>query len=84
MEKVMIVKIRNPEKYRLHQTYGILQQVMGETAVINLDSNKGGMAVNIAHGDYVVMPSDYWAVFQGQVCITGYGDCFPTGLTVWR
>lgn len=61
-----------------------LQQVMGETAVINLNSNRGGIAVNIVHGDYVVLPSDYWDIFQGEVLITGYERCFPTGLKIWK
>lgn len=85
MENITVVKIRCPEKYKLlHQTYGLLVQSMEETAVINFDSNKGGMAINIAHGDYGVVSPDYWDIYNGQVVITCYGGYIPTGLKIWQ
>ena len=84
MENLTIVKIRHPEKYKsLHQTYGILVQSMENTAVINFDSNKGGMCVNIAHEDYGVVSPNYWDILYGEVIIECSGGYIPTGLKIW-
>lgn len=82
MENITIVKIREPEKYGLsHQIYGILVQSMDETAVVNFNSNRGGMTINIAHGDYDIISPDCWATCNGQVIINGV---YVTGLKIWR
>lgn len=85
MENLTIVKIRHPEKYKsLHQTYGILIQAMENTAVVNFDSNKGGMAINIAHEDYGIVSPNYWDILDGEVIIECSGGYIPTGLKIWR
>ena len=84
MSNLTIVKIRHPEKYKfLRQNYGILVKSMEDTAIINFDSNMGGMAINIAHEDYGVVSPDYWDVLNGEVIITGCGGYIKTGLKVW-
>ena len=84
MRNLTIVKIRHPEKYKnLHQNYGILVKSMEDTAIINFDSNMGGMCINIAHEDYGVVSPDYWDVLDREVIITGYGGYIKTGLKIW-
>ena len=84
MSNLTIVKIRHPEKYKcLRQNYGILVKSMEDTAIINFDSNMGGMCINIAHGDYGVVSPDYWDILNGEVIITGYGGYIRTGLKIW-
>ena len=87
MENLTIVKIRNPQNYEMLKNkkvvYGILISSMENTAVINFDSNKGGLAINISHSDYGVVSPDYWDILDGEVIITCYGGYIPTGLKVW-
>jgi hypothetical protein len=84
MKEVTIVKIHNPEDYfPFCRAYGILMHSMTETAVINIDSNMGGMTINIKHGDYHVIPSDMWELLDGKVIIPYYGGYIETSLKIW-
>ena len=85
---VKIVKIRNIEKYKnVKKKYGILMHSMVETAIINFDSNMGGEAVNVAHGDYFILPSNAYKIKNGKVFVYDYGNhshgFMDVGLTVW-
>lgn len=85
MENITIVKILNPERYKsLNQIYGILVCPMEETAVINFDSNKGGLCINVAHGDYGVISPCYWDVIDGKVVVRACGGYIHTGLKIWE
>ena len=83
-----IVKITNLEDYKnIKKKYGILMQSMTETAIINFDSNMGGLAVNVKHGDYSILPSNMYKVENGKVFVYDY-DHVPhgfidAGLTIW-
>ena len=83
MNEIKIVEIHNPEKYnKFCKKYGILVQSMQETAVINMDSNMGGMAINIKHGDYHVVPAYMWEVYDGEAIIPCCGGYIKTGLRI--
>lgn len=85
MKNITIVKIRNPEKYRLsNQVYGILEYPMRDTAVVNFSGNYGGLCINIAHEDYGIVSPNYWDVYDGMVVITCSGGYIPTGLKIWN
>lgn len=84
MKDITIVRIDNPENYTHVREYGILQQLMQETAVINFDSNMGGMCTNIKHSDYHVVPSYMWEVYDGEAIIPCCGGYIRTGLKIWR
>lgn len=83
--KVTIVKILNSEKYKpFSKSYGILYDILEETAVINWDSNRGGMATNVSHTDYSILPEYLWNVVDGEVVIPRCGGYIRTGLKIWE
>ena len=85
MKEITIVKISNPEKYKPYgQTYGILEDILDQTAIINWCSNMGGVCTNVAHEDYSIVPAYRWDVVDGEVIIPCYGGYIRTGLKVWR
>lgn len=85
MDKVIIVKIFNTEKYNPYvKQYGILQDVLGETAVINFDSNRGGMCTNVSHGDYKILPDYLWNIIDGEVIVLCGDVHICTGLKIWE
>ena len=83
MKNIVIVKIDNPEKYMYVKNYGILQQTMEETAVINFHSNMGGICTNISHGDYHIVPRYLWEVIDGEVVILCRDEYINNGLKIW-
>lgn len=85
MNGITIVEIHNPEKHHPYcNKYGILVRSMQETAVINMDSNMGGMAINVKHGDYHVVPAYMWELLGNEVIIPCCGGHISTGLKVWQ
>jgi len=81
-----IVRINNMENYTsVNKKYGILVRSMKETAIINFDSNMGGIAVNIAHGDYSILPSDMYEIRDGKVFVYDYEEhgYIDAGLMIW-
>lgn len=87
MEEIIIVKIINREKYNNNifvKEYGVLQQKMNETAIINFDGNMGGICVNIAHDDYVIVSSHEWKTIDGRVIVSEHDKCIDTDLRIWR
>lgn len=84
MNNIIVVKIRNVDKYKpFAKTYGILVQSMEETAVINWTGIYGGICTNVSHEDYGVVSPDYWDILDGEIVITPYGGYIRTGLKVW-
>ena len=63
-------------------------RMMTETAIINFNSNMGGIAVNVKHGDYVILSSDRYIIDKdGKVFVYDY-DVKPhgyvdAGLKIW-
>lgn len=85
MNNITVVKIFNPEKYKLsNQVYGILVDSMRDTAVVNFSGNCGGLCINIAHGDYGIVSPNYWDIYDGEVVITCSGGYIPTRLRIWN
>lgn len=84
MSNIMVVQVYNPEKYKpFGQTYGLLIQSMDETAVINWNSNMGGICTNVSHGDYGIVSPDRWDIYNNEVVIICCGGYIRTGLKVW-
>jgi hypothetical protein len=87
MENLTLVKIRNPQNYQMLKNkgtvYGILVSSREHSAIINFDSNMGGLAINISHCDYGVVSPNYWDILDGEIVITCCGGYIPTGLKVW-
>lgn len=80
---LIIVKIHNIERYKpFAKQYGVLQDSLESTAVINWDGNNGGICTNVAHEDYGVVSPDYWDIINGEVVINRYGGCIHTGLKI--
>lgn len=70
MDKVVIVKILDTKKYNPYvKPYGILQDVLDKSAVINFSSNRGGLCINVSHGDYEILPEYLWDIIDGEVII---------------
>lgn len=82
MNNITVIKVYKPDKYNLHQRYGILKQSMQDTALINFSGNTSGLCVNIAHSDYGVISPDYWDILNGEVVVTPYGGYIRTGLMI--
>ena len=85
MNNITVVKIKNPERYNpFCKTYGILQQRLLETSVINFDSNRSGICINIAHEDYTIIPSDMVDTIGEKIIIQYPGGHIDTGLKFIR
>lgn len=85
MKDITIVRIKNLEQYAPYaKKYGILQQVLPMTAVVNFDSNMGGVCINIAHEDYALVPTYAWELINGEVVISGFCGGTHTGLKIWK
>lgn len=83
-DTITIVKIKNPEIYGCER-YGILQQKMEETSIINFDSNMGGLCVNIKNEDFYNISSYMWSVIRGRVIIhCNDGTNYLTNLRLWE
>lgn len=83
MKGLQVVRMKQIEKYKpFAKHYGILVQSMEDTAVINWDSNKSGIATNVAHEDYSIVSPDYWDIYDGEIVIRCGGGFLKTGLKV--
>lgn len=83
MENLKIIRMKQIEKYKpFAKHYGILVQSMEDTAVINWDSNKAGIATNVAHADYDIVSPDYWDIINGEIAIVCGGGYIRTGLKI--
>lgn len=85
MDNIKVVKIRNPENYNSWvKEYGILIDSMPNSAMINFDSNKGGICVTIAHEDYYILHPCEWNISKtGRVIVHGSFEDYLTDLIIW-
>lgn len=85
MSNITIVRLKHPEKYKTYdKSYGILQQRMAEISVINLNSNMGGITINVANSDFTVVPPYMWETLPNcEVIIPCCGGYIPTGLVIY-
>ena len=81
--KETIVRIKNPEMYKVKE-YGILQQKMNETSVINFNSNMCGLCVNIVHSDYEIISPQNCKLVNGKIIVYRNGVEINTGLELWE
>lgn len=85
MNKVTIVKIFDSEKYKPYgKIYGILQDKLEKTAIINWNSNVGGICTNVDHKDYSILPDYLWDIIDGEVVLPCCGGYIRTGLKIWK
>lgn len=83
MRDIIIVKINNPEKYGpFAKKYGILQDVLENTVVVNWNSNMSGICTNVSHGDYAIVPNYMWELIDGEVIINSNINPVNTGLKI--
>lgn len=83
MNKLTVVKIYDVEKYKpFAKEYGILEDLLPETAVINWSGNMGGICTNISHTDYGIVSPDYWTIINGEIIIKPNGGYVRTGLRI--
>lgn len=86
MDKIVIIEILDIEKYKYNpfvKKYGILQDTLYETAVINWESNRGGICTNISHKDYKILPDFMWDIVNGEVIVLCCDVHICTGLKIW-
>ncbi len=80
-----IVKIVEPGKYSKGcKKFGILRRMMPNTAIISMESDVGGLAINIQHGDYQILPPAYCGKVGTKVFVYDNGKCVDTGLNLYR
>lgn len=87
MDKIVIIELLDTEKYRYNpyaKKYGILQDTLYTTAVINWDSNRDGICTNISHKDYKILPDHMWDIVDGEVIVLDCGVHIYTGLKIWE
>lgn len=83
--KITIVEITRPGNYRSPgvKRFGVLLKRMTDTAIVNFHNNIGGLCVNIAHGDYRVVPVTDWVIVGGEVVVLKCdGQNYYTGLEI--
>ena len=84
MENIIIVKIKDPDKYQpFAKRYGLLVDSMECTAGIMWDSTHSGVCTRVSHEDYTIVSPYMWEIFDHQIIIPCCGGYLNTGLRVY-
>ncbi len=85
MSDIIVVRIYNTEKYKpFAKKYGVLEDSLIETAVINWDGTGCGICTNVSHRDYGIIHPNNVVIINGEILVCyGYGDFERTGLKVY-
>lgn len=83
MRDIIVVEIKNPEKYQpFGKRYGILVNSMECTAGIQWKGLRSCLETRVAHEDYVVISPYLWEIFNGEIFVKRICGWVPTGLVV--